>query len=181
MKCVVGTKNWRKLAAKELMRDIATESDESFLVLTLENNWQRWWAEINHDDKVDESTLSDIQALYTNSGKSTKSGSGSSRRFQGWSREGYLRFNELHALVKEDRKKRDTWELMLLDAIKEEFTSKNTTNDNESEDEEDEIFPANDMPGLQPPTNLESGSNNSEEDDQSDENSSQGSENANVN
>jgi hypothetical protein len=83
--------------------------------------------------------------------------------------------------VKEDRKKRDTWELMLLDAINEEFTSKNTKNDNESEDEEDEVFPANDMPGLQQPTHLGSGSNKSEEDDQSDENSSLCSHNANAN
>jgi hypothetical protein len=177
MKCVVGTKNWQKRAAKERLSNIATESDESFLVLTLENNWLRWWAEIKHDDNNDEISLLGIQALYTNSGKSTKLGSGSSRRFQGWSREGYLRFNQLHAMVKEDRKQRATFELMLLEAMKAEITSKNIRNNNESEDEEDEIFPANDMPGLQLPTNSEIGCNNSEDDNQSEEDSSQGNHN----
>ena len=104
MKCVVGSNVWNQLYFKELLSDIATESDESFLLLTLENNYNRWIKEATFVAKEDGEKPILPHALYTNSGCSKVKGSGSSRRFHGWSRIGYLRFNELYGMVNQDRK-----------------------------------------------------------------------------
>jgi hypothetical protein len=159
MRCVVGNTQWNKRYYKEPLSDVATESDEAFLVLTIENNYDRWMAEVKdlmetnreQDDEEDGSWRASLPpAKYTNSGTSTATGKASSKRFQGWSREGYLRFNELHGQVKEDRKRRANFELDLKKAFAEEHA--NAQDADSSDSEEEEIFPANDMEGVQQAT-----------------------------
>jgi len=106
MKCVIGCNVWNRRYFKEPLSDIATCSDEAFLLLTIENNNERWreeavWIEKNRD-KEDPAEKKFSEARYTNSGCSKANGR--SKRFQGWSREGYLQFNKLYQLVVEDRK-----------------------------------------------------------------------------
>jgi hypothetical protein len=154
LKCVVGCATWNMRYYKERLSDVATDSDESFLVLTIENNYHRWMDEARHwatstvaFDDADDSWKENIsEALYTNSGTSKNTGKGSSRRFQGWSRDGYLRFNALHKLVREDRQLRSLFEIQLLNSFKEDHAGNQAAS--ESEEDEEEIFPANDMGGV---------------------------------
>ena len=161
MKCVVGSNQWAWQANKELLSVFTTESDESFVLLTLENNYEHWKTEFEYvksnDDDEDDDDYDDDEAKknlpeakYTNSGNSRKNGQGSSRRFHGWSREGYLRFNEIHAKVKGDRRSRATFELELKEMITREFTESGKVAV-DTEDDEDEIVPANDMVGVRQP------------------------------
>jgi hypothetical protein len=149
MKCVVGNSAWSYRHFKEPLSDIATESDESFLILTIENNFARWMSEIVVAADGQNKTLA--PAKYTNSGKSTSGGQGSSRRFHGWSRDGYLRFNVLHAMVKEDRKQRANFEQELQREFQEDNTKRRKDVSGSGEDTVAEIFPANDLAGVQPP------------------------------
>jgi len=92
MKCVIGCNVWNRRYFKEPLSDIATCSDEAFLLLTIENNNERWreeavWIEKNRD-KEDPAEKKFSEARYTNSGCSKANGR--SKCFQGWSHEGYL-------------------------------------------------------------------------------------------
>ena len=156
LRSVVGCSTWNTRYYKETLSDVATDSDESFLLLTIENNFRRWMDEARHwaahpgDDEENGAWRANIaEALYTNSGSSRVTGRGSCRRHLGWSRAGYLRFNELHGLVKEDRKLRANFEVDMQERFREEHANKRDAAD--SEDEEEEIFPANDMAGVQLP------------------------------
>jgi hypothetical protein len=150
MKCVVGYKMWTRRHYKETLSEIATCSDEAFLLLTLENNYAKWndewsWQLENRDkDKDQQSQKNWAESLYTSSESRAKR---RSRRFQGWSREGYIRFNSLYAIVLQDRKRRANFEAEL----KTSFALKETRHSVESDEEDDlqDIFPANDMAGMQ--------------------------------
>jgi hypothetical protein len=174
MKCVVGRNTWRKRYYKEVLSDIATVSDESFLLLVIENNFKRWMEEVEHrakvaviteDNESEDETWKDTiaSALYTNSGKSRANGKGSNRRCGGWSREGCMRFNDLYGRVREDRKSRDAFE----QALKERFAQAHSSNneDSGSEDEGEEIIPANDMKGVRQPSEANASSEESDAED----------------
>ena len=175
LKCVVGCTVFGRRYYRESLAEVATISDESFVVLTIENNYNRWVEEANWNGEPGTKGVF-CDALYTNSGRSTKGGRGSSRRFQGWSRKGYLRFNELHQLVKEDRKRRANFELELKKQFQLEYGgSKGNFSDSE---EEDEIFPANDWNGMQQDAGgvgaaMDSDSESEESDEADDEDNSQ--------
>lgn len=157
MKAVVGSSVWNKRFFRELLSDFTTESDESFVVLTIENNYQRWVGEaayrVQHpygvDDEEDDQWKANLApAKYTNSGASSSNGRGSNRRCGGWSKAGYLRFNELHGLVKEDRKRRANFEL----ALQQQFEAEHATDEGDDDsDDGEEIMPANDMTGVKQP------------------------------
>jgi hypothetical protein len=160
LKCVVGSVVWNKRFYKDVVSNIATVSDESFLLLVLENNYARWMEEADYkvhpkvaapgDDSEDETWKENIApALYTNSGKSQTGGKGSNRRCGGWSRAGCLRFNVIYSMVKEDRKTRANFELALKQTLVDQYGG--VSDDSESEDEADEIVPANDMAGVRQP------------------------------
>ncbi len=92
--------------------DIITVSDEAFIVLTLENNWERW-LDINNKSKNNYTTSTrgkttsyqcNIMPKYTFiNTKGTRDGL-QNVPWKGWSNEGILRFNEICKTVKEDRK-----------------------------------------------------------------------------
>jgi hypothetical protein len=150
LKCVVGNTLWNRRYYKESLSDIATCSDEAFLLLTLENNYMRWldewkWLKNNRDVEKEERTPKQFRtALYTNSGHSQKNGR--SKRFSGWSRDGYLRFNEIYALVAADRTDRAIFEADLKATYVVAHSKDESTP--AIEDDNDEIFPANDMLGV---------------------------------
>ena len=159
IKCVVGADNWKSNCFRRPVSEFVTNSDESFLLLILENNYIRWMEEalraanrkkdIDEEEENGEDSLP--EALYTNSGNSKTDGKGSSRRFQGWSMEGYKRFNRLHELVRSDRRRRSGFELRLK-RILEEMTTRTGGGDDSDEEEEEEIFPANDWKNVRQPT-----------------------------
>jgi hypothetical protein len=157
LKCVVGYATWNRRCYKELLSDFATASDESFLVVTIENNYQRWLDEAKHRYTNGEEDQEDVTwraklapAKFTNSGSSSANGNGSNRRCGGWSKPGYLRFNSIYSQVQEDRKRRANFEL----GLKEHFQAeKNMDEDDEDSDSNDEeIVPANDIIGAKQPT-----------------------------
>jgi hypothetical protein len=162
LQAVVGSSVWNKRYFKEMLSDFVTISDETFLILTIENNYQRWVDEAKHrvkppaqdddddDDDEDNETWKEnlAPAKYTNSGASMQNGRGSNRRCGGWSKSGYLRFNELHCLVKEDRKLRANFESELKSLFVAEHADENGKEDS---DDGEEIIPANDMTGVKQP------------------------------
>ena len=119
MPFVVGFKNWKRLMRTQKISQMATCSDESFLLLILENNYDRWvdeakWLVVNKDKAKEDCAPKDwAAAKYTNSG--FVKADGRCRACQGWSSEGYLRFNELHKLVKADRRGRHVFEQELFE------------------------------------------------------------------
>jgi hypothetical protein len=155
MSSVVGNKAWTKQKHKETLSDIATCSDETFLLLTLENNYDRWmseasWRVANEDKELaDHAPKMFPNSKYTNSGKSQKNGQ--SKRLQGWSRDGYVRFNKLYKRVQNDRLRQANFETELL-AVWRNNESPTTQNTRDVAMEEELIFPANDLTGLIAPT-----------------------------
>jgi hypothetical protein len=147
---VVGYKKWIKSYYKEPMSSIATCSDEAFMLLTLDNNYARWmeealWIEHNKDkDEKDRTPRRFVASKYTNSGKSQANGR--NKTFQGWAREGYLKFNELYQKVAEDRRTRAAFENKVLVMLRRDVQTQEEESD--SEEEEDEIYPANDLLGV---------------------------------
>lgn len=96
--------------------DMVTISDEAFVLLALENNYERW-LDINNKSKNSYSTLkqgrsafidSDVMPKYTWINKKrtdAASNEETTPNWRGWNNEGIMRFNELCKLIKEDRKK----------------------------------------------------------------------------
>ena len=131
------------------MSDIAACSDETFVLLTLENNCTRRkdeaaWLMRNKDKvDIDREKKHFAPSKYTNSGKSQANGR--SRPFQGWAREGYVRFNALYQLVAADRRTRAAFEKDLMASYRSSVAHEQA--DIESEEEEDDIYPANDLAG----------------------------------
>jgi hypothetical protein len=78
--CVVGKKAWGKQNPKEPLSDIVTCSDETFVLLVLDNNYVRWLAEakwmVNNQDKAVDKREPKLlpESKYTNSGQSKNNG-----------------------------------------------------------------------------------------------------------
>lgn len=146
--CVVGSKAWNKKKCKERFSEVATCSDEAFLLLTLENNYQRWLSEAAWTRRNKALALPDREpkalpgARYTNSGTSKRDGR--SRRLHGWAREGYLRFNELYQLVAKDRNRRTKFETTMLEMVCDAM-HKTPALPGTNEEAQEDIFPANDL------------------------------------
>ena len=159
LKCVIGADNWKMNCFRKPLSDFVTNSDEGFMLLILENNYDRWMEEARRvaerkgreeEEEDGEEQDSLPEALYTNSGNSKVEGKGSSRRFQGWSRKGYVRFNRMHELVRYDRARRADFEAQLRKAM-EEQNAKSSGNDDSDEEDEEELFPANDWKNVRKP------------------------------
>ncbi len=111
--CVVGKNRWNMQIKHGAKVDaVATVSDEAFALLLLEN----YWDFMEQVDKKEFYSLASStrqkrdhrdneaadQSKTKATGKWTSSWRGS-RRYCGWNSEGLLRFNELVAIVKQDR------------------------------------------------------------------------------
>ena len=109
------------------------------MLLTLENNYSRWLQEAIFvaNGEGEKPKLPD--ALYTNSGNSRVKGKGTSRRFHGWSKQGYLRFNELYCQVKRDRIARAQFELEVLESCRETHSGDHGEDSTDDSDDEEII------------------------------------------
>ena len=47
LSCVVGRRKWTRQYLSRKVGEIATFQDEAFVLLLLENNWTKWYAEIH--------------------------------------------------------------------------------------------------------------------------------------
>jgi hypothetical protein len=92
IECVAGKKKWKSKHTTELMAKIASPTDEAFALLLLENAY-KVWCDMAKEGNVDGTTL--MKPKYTG-GKA----SGGCRRYQGWSDEGIVRYNQLLTTVK---------------------------------------------------------------------------------
>ena len=121
----------KKVNDADSLCSIFTVSDEAFVLLVLENNWERW-LDINNKSKNnyiptkrnrgDKPVESDILPLYTNiNGNSANAGKEVNR---GWTEAGIKRFNELCMTVKEDRKENAVVDREILHEIRPTILSK---------------------------------------------------------
>jgi hypothetical protein len=84
--------------------------------------------------------------LYTNAGKSNKK-NGAAKPFQGWTAEGYQRFDVIYNLVKADRAKdtRSGFEEELKQMVMEEYSKKRQAKKDDDEDGDEVVYPAHDF------------------------------------
>ena len=111
-----------KLSNAIKISSILTVSDEAFVLLILENNWDRWM-DLNKksDNKYvpskrgsENPIVSDVKPMYTN----INGRAGSNEVNRGWSKEGIKRFNVLCGMVKEDREENEDGDKELLEQMK---------------------------------------------------------------
>ena len=107
---------WKKKRYEQNIKkiaDILTVSDEAFVLLALENNWERW-VDINNKAKNNytastqgtASIDSNVMPKYTHINKKRTdlaSKDPAPAVWRGWNNDGILRFNELCKAVKADR------------------------------------------------------------------------------
>ena len=162
VKRIVGKNVWGNNCYQKLLSEYCTASDEAFGLLTLENQFDRWTDMYISGDNGN-LTKKAPDALYTNSGNS-KGKKGSPTRFQGWTNEGYKRFDALHKLVKADRAK--LGRIQFEEDMRKNFEyemfaklSKKARRAQRENDDEDEIYPPHDF------EDVDMGGNNSEDSD----------------
>jgi hypothetical protein len=116
LKCVVGIQHFnRKMKKHQPLTMIATPSDEALALLLLENNNLKWRQEFDirennvlvGEDDGNAATLkialNNLHSKYTSAGSNKQNIGCTTRRYQGWSRDGISRFNQLLQRVKADR------------------------------------------------------------------------------
>lgn len=186
LKRIVGENIWSHNSYRALLSTYCTVSDEAFGLLTIENNYDRW---TNMQESGD---MKDVAGnapppKYTNPGKGKNVKAGA-RRFQGWSIEGYKRFDELHKAVKASRQ--DELRVLFEEGLKDYFAeelakkvAKRKRATKHGEEEEEEVIPAHDFDdvdmggndsdnsdsGSRPPDAIREGSDDDEEEEGSDE------------
>ena len=123
------TKEWdnKRWESTTKLSDIMTVSDEAFVYLVLENNWERW-LDINDRSKnkcvpsrrdASDRINSNILPKYTNiNGHPSYEGGKVGR---GWSHAGIERFNEICNILIKDRRQNANVEKKLLAAIRSEM------------------------------------------------------------
>lgn len=124
LSAVIGKQDYNKVKHKSLLSSYATSSDESFALIVLENNIERW-IDMHEQNNQKSST---VMPKYTNAGKTKYHQNGSSnQRYKGWSAKGLKRYNKLFELVRNDRKKPYAveWEESFRLRKEEQFVSEN--------------------------------------------------------
>jgi hypothetical protein len=145
IRIVVGKKNWKHQCIRFKLSEFCSASGEAFCLLVLENNYMRWCGMIEADDYGDKGHTAP-PPLYTNAGKSNRK-NGTAKPFQGWTVEGYQRFDALYNLVKTDRAKysRCHFEESLRNILQEENARKRQIAAEEEDDGEEVVYPSHDF------------------------------------
>lgn len=145
VRIIVGKSKWKHQCFRDNLSKFCSASGEAFCLLTLENNYARWCGMVESGDFGDKDHTAP-PPLYTNAGKTNRN-IGMAKPFQGWSVEGYERFNELHRLVKHDRAKktREEFEDRLRAILAEENSKRRKTKIEEEDDGEEVVYPAHDF------------------------------------
>ena len=85
----------------QLMSEVVTPSDEAFVLLTIENNYDRWVNQYKIDHEHNgEDLKNEVWGPYTRNGIGN---TGFTRRNSGWSTQGIERYNELCEDINKDR------------------------------------------------------------------------------
>ena len=101
-KAIKGKTLYNKQTKVDLMSEVVTASDEAFVFLTLENNWDRWMEQYRIDELPNKDEIkNEVYGPFTRTGVGNK---GFTRHTSGWSTEGINRYNELCAHIDEDRR-----------------------------------------------------------------------------
>ena len=145
IRIIVGKSKWKHQCFRDNLSKFCSASGEAFCLLTLENNYARWCGMVESGDFGDKDHTAP-PPLYTNAGKTNRT-VGMAKPFQGWSVEGYERFNELHRLVKQDRAKlsREAFEDKLRAILAEENSRVRKRKVDEEDDGEEVVYPAHDF------------------------------------
>ena len=106
---VVGIRHFDRNKCIQPLSKYVTSSDEAFAVLTIENNWERWSSMARTKNWKD----SDVPSTWTTSidkrksrnekgdeAKTDEAETPQARRYRGWTTQGILRYNTLHAEIK---------------------------------------------------------------------------------
>jgi hypothetical protein len=96
----------------------------------------------DHGDKHNSASA----PLYTNAGKGNRK-NGAAKPFQGWTAEGYKRFDVIYSMVKADRAKdtRSGFEEELKQMVMEEYSKKRQAKKDDEEDGDEVVHPAHDF------------------------------------
>jgi hypothetical protein len=89
IECISGKRAWGKEKSTKVLTESVTASDETFALLLLINNWDKWLVE-------EEKPPRKMDPMYTGSTRGNK-------KFQGWSDLGIAKYNELLEKVEHDR------------------------------------------------------------------------------
>ena len=126
------SKEWNNATIHSTTRlsNVMTVSDEAFVFLVLENNWERW-LDINNKSQNKYTPVrrgngnqitTNVLPKYTNiNGHPSNDGKNVIR---GWSEAGIKRFNELCKIVKKDRKKNADVENQIFEMLRSEMETK---------------------------------------------------------
>ena len=108
---VVGIRHFDRHKCIQPLSKYVTASDEAFTILTMENNWSRWSDMAGTKNWKDSETPS-VWTTSIEKRKPKEDGGDNSddaetpqaRRYRGWTKKGIIRYNQLHAEVKVERK-----------------------------------------------------------------------------
>lgn len=145
VRIVVGKSKWTHQCFRYNLSEYCSASGEAFCLLVLENNYMRWCGMIEAGDYGDKGHTAP-PPLYTNAGKSNRN-NGTAKPFQGWTVEGYERFDALHKLVRVDRakKSRHEFEERLKEVLLQENSKKRKAKMDDEDDGEEVVYPAHDF------------------------------------
>jgi hypothetical protein len=96
-----GKEVWKSNALHLNLSKYCAASGKAFCLLVVENNYAQWSDMVesgDHGDKINSASL----PLSTNAGKSNRK-NGAARPFQGWTAEGYQKFDILYNMVRANR------------------------------------------------------------------------------
>jgi hypothetical protein len=145
VRVVVGKKIWKSHGFRSNLSGFCSASGEAFCLLVVENNYERWCSMVESGDYADKNSTAP-PPLYTNAGKSNRQ-NGKAKAFQGWTMQGYQRFDELYHLVKLDRvsPSRVDFENSLRSLIADTYAQKKHASPQEEEDDGELTYPAHDF------------------------------------
>jgi hypothetical protein len=135
----VGKKIWKNNAFRLSLSEYCAAISKAFCLLVVENNYAQWSDMVGSGDHGDKHNSASAPS-YTNAGKSNQK-NGAAKPFQGWTAEGYKRFDVIYNMVKADRAKdtRSAFEEELKLMVMEEYSKKRQAKKDDEEDG-DEVF-----------------------------------------
>jgi hypothetical protein len=145
VRIVVGKKIWKNNTFRLNLSEYCAASSKAFCLLVVENNYARWSDMVGSEDDGDKHNSASAP-LYPNAGKSNQK-NGAAKPFQGWTAEGYKRFDVIYNMVKADRAKdtRSAFEEELKRMVMEEYSKKRQAKKDDEEDGDEVVYPAHDL------------------------------------
>jgi hypothetical protein len=140
VRIVVGKKVWKNNAFCLNLSEYCAASSKAFCLLVAENNYAQWSDMVGLGDHGDKHNSASAP-LYTNAGKSNQK-NGAAKPFQGWTAEGYQRFDVIYNMVKADQAKdtRSGFKEELKRMVMEEYSKKRQAKKVDEEDVEMRLF-----------------------------------------